>query len=643
MRLHLLNFTPLPVSLGLVGLSAIVSAQGSAPSGSPFGASSQAGSSVAIDPVPIAGVTLADATLAAGLGGVYNDGNTHTGGAAWVDYNGDLLPDLFVTGGGGLPHYLFRNDGGGLFTDVTAIIPKIDLSLEESGVKFADLENDGDYDIFVGVDNPAPLVTNQPVNPSDGGPNLLYVNNGDGTFTESAAAYGVLNPDGRRTSCAGFADYDNDGFIDLYLGGWTMYELPLGMHLDYGHLLHNDGDGTFTDTTASIGCDNYGYDALVLLWFDMNFDRLPDLYIGNVAHTNTPPLFVPIDTFYLNTGASGFVDQVPGQPTLGDDAYGDMGLDVGDIDNDGDWDLYITDIVVDPPRPLGNVLYTTSDATNSVFTNNVADVAQVSADSSWPCNYVDFNHDGWVDLWVGGLHTTSETYVYLNDQTGVFERSDQPLLDGLAIRGGASADYDGDGDVDFVLTKYKQDMQLIRNDTANNGNWVEFKLYGTSTNRGAIGAVVKVTRGGVTQMRRVTGGDSAHSQSDSILHFGVGGAASVQVLVEWPSGTDQFFPEVATGGLVLIDEDAGILAPSVTDNGSSWSGTTQSLEVRLKSNFGGRIQLTLEGLGDLRYDAASLSHVGRFEGVSTQPGPLKVRSEKGDSFVVALEGVPRRP
>ena len=587
-------------------------------------------------------ITLADATMDAGLDNIFQTGNTHTGGSAWVDYNGDLLPDLFLTGGSGQPHFLFRNDGGGAFTDVTSIIPKTDLSLEEAGVKFADLENDGDYDIFVAVDNPATLVPPQPVNPSDGGPNQLYVNNGDGTFTEVGASYGVLNPDGRRTSCAGFADYDNDGFIDLYLGGWTMYELPLGVHADYGHLLRNDGDGTFTDTTAAMGVDNYGYDALVVLWFDINFDRYPDLYIGNVAHINSPPLFVPIDTFYLNNGGTSFTDLVPTYPYLGDDAYANMGMDVADADGDGDWELYITDIFNDPPVPQGNVLYRTTDVANSIFSDNAAGIGNVSADSSWPTNFVDFDQDGFVDLWVTGNHDDDIGYLYANDGTGKFIETNQPLLQGLESRGGSSADYDGDGDVDFAVTKYEQDFQLFRNDTKfNKGNWIQFKLYGTTTNRGAIGALVKVTANGVTQLRRVSGGDSAHSQSDAIVHFGVGDADDVQVDVEWPSGTDQSFPLVSTNALVLIDEDAGILAPSVTDGGSGWSGASGTFDVRLKSNYGGRIALEVDGLGELRYDAATLSHVGRFRGLTAPPRTLEVRSTDGDAFRVPI-GAQRR-
>ena len=586
---------------------------------------------------PFEPVVLSDATLSAGLGGIYNDGNTHTGGSAWVDYNGDLLPDLFITGGSGLPHYLFRNDGGGVFTDVSSIIPKADLSLEESGVKYADLENDGDYDILVPVDNPTLVVPTQPSNPSDGGPNRLYINNGNGTFTESSAAWGVISPTGRRTSCAGFADYDNDGFIDLYLGGWTMYELPLGTHNDFGRLLKNAGGGTFTDVTAAMGADNYGLDALVCLWFDVNFDRSPDLYIGNVAHTNVPPLFVPIDTFYLNNQAASFTDQVPLQPLIGNDAYGAMGLDVGDIDNDGDWELYITDVFVYPPRPNGNVLYTTTDAPAATLSDNVGDVSGVLADSSWPCNFVDFNHDGWVDLWTTALDDFNESFLYINDGTGAFQRFEEPLFNDLKTRGGSSADFDGDGDMDFVLVKYQSDLQLIRNDTPDLGHWIEFKLYGTTTNRAAIGAVVKVTANGITQMRRVSGGDSAHSQSDAILHFGVGAATSVDVTVEWPSGTDQVFTAVASDGLVLVDEDGGILAPSVNDAGSDWSPRDKILRVRLKSNYGGRVRLSIPGLGPLRYDAASCSHIGAFRGLAARPATLPVRSASGASWAVPLE------
>ncbi len=123
------------------------------------------------EPIPL--IQFEVATASAGMMGTYTQGNTHTGGAAWIDYNGDLLPDLFVANGKDLPHYLFRNEGGGVFSDVSHLVPKPGLGLESAGAIYGDIDNDGDYDLFVMVDSPFTVVVNQPVNPPEGGPNLL--------------------------------------------------------------------------------------------------------------------------------------------------------------------------------------------------------------------------------------------------------------------------------------------------------------------------------------------------------------------------------------------------------------------------------------------------------------------------------------
>ena len=157
-------------------------------------------------------VVMRQVNAEAGLGVVFTDGNSHTGGVAWVDYNGDYLPDLFVTNGGGLDHFLFRNEGDGTFANVSGLVTKPDLSLEDAGVLYADIENDGDYDILVIVDNPT-HVDPFAVNPVTGGPNLLYVNQGDGAsgarFQDVAKERG-LGGLGYGMGLS-LGDFDNDG------------------------------------------------------------------------------------------------------------------------------------------------------------------------------------------------------------------------------------------------------------------------------------------------------------------------------------------------------------------------------------------------------------------------------------------------
>ncbi len=561
------------------------------------------------------------------LGTVYTRGNTHTGGCAWVDYNGDLLPDLFVTNGFTLDHFLFRNEGDGTFEDVSHLVPKPSLGLEDAGVKFADIENDGDTDILVTVDNPFPLNPFLPQLPN-GGPNLLYVNQGDGTFAEGALAAGVVDPLGRRNIAAGFADYDLDGFVDLYLAHWTLVDSQLGVNDDFDRLLHNNGDGTFADVTAATGVDGGGLDALCVLWFDADMDLYPDLYVGNVAYTYCPPFFDNRDRFYQNN-AGVFSDAGPSSPGVGDDAWAAMGLDVGDIDNDGDWDLYVTDIVDSHNAPLINALYRGNP--DGTFADNSADVSLVQADRSWPCNFADFDRNGWVDLWVGSGDPLQQDFMFVNRGDGTFSAAELAAFEGHEAKGGSIADYDGDGDVDIFVWGYDQVSELLRNDSTDTHRWLEVKLMGVTSNADAIGAVARVTAGGMTQMRRVTGGDSAHSQSDLIMHFGVGDETTLDLDIQWPSGIQQSFPGVAVGQLVVINEIGGLLDEQLTEGSFSYDPLQRLLHVSARSNYGGRTALSVEGLGELRYSAARTRFEATFE-VLERPASVSVRSERGATW-----------
>jgi len=578
-------------------------------------------------------ITFSNVSAEAGLGGLYTEGNSHCGGCAWVDYNGDFWPDLFVTNGTGHPHWLFRNEGDGTFADVSDLVAKPDPQIPDAGVKFGDLDNDGDQEILVVVDHA--WTSTMDYNPPDGGPNLLYVNQGDGTFVEDAAGTGILDPLGRRNICAGLADYDRDGFLDVYIANWQMNG---GQEDNDDRILHNDGDGTFTDVTAQLGLDAYGRDTLTCLWYDAELDGWPDLYVG-VATALPGPTQNPNDVFYSNQGGT-FVDATGDPTVLGNDAQAAMGADIGDIDNDGDWDLYVTDQYLFPVPPLGNPLYLGDG--NGGFLDNTADVAGVQANNSWPTNFVDFDHDGWVDLFVGRKGAQFPDFVYMNERDGTFRREYCPELFGNGLRGGSVADYDGDGDMDLFFWNYRQESELIRNDSklaAPVSRWLELKLIGTTSNRDAIGALVRVTTGGLTQMRRVSGGDSAHSQQDTIVHFGVGDATRATVRIDWPSGAVQTFSSVATNQLVFVDESAGVMTEDVTPLVATWSSAAQALELEFASNFGGRSRLTADGFGPLAYQAASVSYHGTWSAAQA-PTTVTVTSERGGSWNVPVTVVP---
>ena len=617
-------------AVAVVGLVGVAAAQSTAPAGA-----GQAGL------VPTAKrVIFSDATQASGLGGMYVEGNSHTGGSAWVDYNGDFWPDLFVTNGAGNAHYLYRNDGDGTFTDVSHLIPKPDPMLEGAGVKFADIDNDGDSDILVFVDSPV-LVNPAAYNPPEGGPNLLYVNQGDGTFVESAAAAGLVDPRGWRNIAAGFADYDRDGFIDVYLANWQMNENPPGEmqnFQNFDRLLKNDGDGTFTEVTPIVGTDGMGRDCLTLLWFDSDLDGWQDLYVTNVSMFHNPPFENANDVFYRNQAGAGFADVTGPPATIGNDAWAGMGMDVGDIDNDGDWDMYITDVYGLGGQPLGNVLYLGDG--NGSFGESVHVMAGVESDTSWPCNFADFDLDGWVDLWVGTAFDTAPDDLFLNRGDGTFDEIGSLALVGNESRGGSIADYDGDGDIDFVVTQQRGNTKLIRNDSlVANQHWIEFKLIGVTSNRDAIGALVRVTSGGITQMRRVSGGDSAHSQMDLIVHFGLDDATECDVQVDWPNGAQLALQGVRADQLVFLQETVGLLPEQLVSGSAIYSQAGGQLAVSMQTTYGGRTKLAAIGFGQLTYSAESLVHARVFA-TPQNPGTVQVRSSYGNSWTLPVTVIP---
>ncbi len=587
---------------------------------------------------PQGSIVFTSVNAEANLTNMYTTGNTHAGGTAWIDYNNDYWPDLFVSNGGGWAHYLYRNEGDGTFTDVSHLVPKPDLSLEDGGAKFGDIDNDGDLDLLVFVDSPTSVTaheiscTTDPCNPTEGGPNLLYVNQGDGTFLERGASHNIVDALGRRNNAAGFADYDRDGFIDLYLGNWALYTPGGHQHNNWDGLLHNDGDGTYSNVTTEMGLLN-PRDSLTCLWFDLELDGWPDLYIGNASNHVDDAL----DSFYLNQGGTALLDASASMPHIGDDAIAAMGMDVGDIDNDGDWDLYITDNRVQPD-PLGNPLYLGQP--DGTLSENVAPAAGVGATNSWPCNFVDFDLDGWIDLWVGTIGPGTRDYLYLNNQDGTFADVPVEAFKQNDAKGGSAADYDGDGDIDLVLWNQSMDSEVLRNDSPTGGpggaSWIEFKLLGRTSNHAAIGATVYVTGGGQTQMRRVTGGDSAHSQSDLILHFGVNSLRAVDVRVDWPSGTSQSYTAVAAHRLVIIDELDGLLSEELLMGSATYDPLLQTLSVAAWTNFRGRTELAVPAFGALAYDASALRFAADFAAPAPPPTSVTLTSASGSSWVVPV-------
>lgn len=595
---------------------------------------------VAIDPQRAA-TRFEEVTLRAGLQHTFTTGNTHSGGVAFVDLNNDHWPDLYISNGAGSPNYLYRNEGDGTFTDASGAVRKPSPGLECAGVKAADVDNDGDLDLIVPVDNPQTMISFVE-QPHEGGPNLLYLNEGGLQFREAAAAAGLVDPLGRRTSAAAVADHDRDGCIDVYLVNWAMASLPAGNNPD--RLMRGACDGTFHEVAPPQEGWGLGRDGLVAFWWDSDFDLFPELYVGINSYEDRSPDFEPDDVLYRNQAGALEEWRVEG---VGTDAWAAMGIDVGDIDADGDWDLYITDVWDLPPSPQGNVLYL-GQPDGTLSANACAAAGLCFGYNSWPANFEDFDNDGWIDLWVGSSSSDDPDMLFINqaDGSGRFASHRQSDWVGHTARAGTTADFDGDGDVDIFLWEEGASSSLWRNHRMDPAladrpaaHWVQLALVGTASNRAAIGAVARLEAGGVPMMRRVTGGDSAHSHRELALHFGLGEASQIDALeITWPSGHVQELSELDVDRLWIIDEDDGPLAHTLPEASAVLDGAGL-LTVWARSSYGGRAVLEVDGLGPLQYDAASVSYSGLFEPGSA-PQQVRIVADLGGETLVPVQIVP---
>ncbi len=515
-----------------------------------------------------------DVSTAAGLDltDMYWSATGHGIGLVWIDANNDLYPDIFVTNGFGMDEHFYLNNGDGTFTkrdDLLPPLPDVDMM----GAIFADYDNDGDQDIYVFTENEdfELWLSNDPTGPA----NLLLQNqfvesgnqipNGAPLFLEVAQAAGVTtlgNPEtgayqGYRSSTGGWLDFDRDGWVDLYVVNWVLQENTNVGNLDI--LYRNNGDGTFTDVTVQAGLPD-GTDpnqiraGLGWVSADLNGDDWPDMIVVNV-HNPDPHHY---DQIWLNNQDGTFMDATSLSPGFGDDSGAGMGADVGDFDLDGDFDLWISDMYVNPvDQSDGNPFYINHG--DGTFTDNVASLVGAEGNNSWAVIFADFDRDGYEDMFMNGMggippylywNQQDRTFLQVGWQAG-FRNADEKG------RGAAVADYDLDGDLDVALVSHNASMRLFRNDTDVPYHWLKVRLEGTVSNRSAIGAIVKVRVGPqMTELvRTVKGGSGAHSQNELTVHFGLNLAPVVRELeVRWPSGQVDLLTDVAVDQeLILIE------------------------------------------------------------------------------------------
>jgi len=471
-----------------------------------------------------------------------NIGNWMWPAAAAGDVDRDGLPDLFMCAGPEGKDKLFLNDGDGTFTDHAAAWG-VDASHLGMGVAVGDFNNDHWPDVF--VSSWGDTYDNLEV-----GKHKLYRNNGDGTFTDVAASAGVQMSSPTKPSGFGasWGDYDLDGDLDLAVPGFFGGQLGT-------KLFRNNGDETFTDVTVEVlGVNMNGCYAFLMRFVDMNGDLAPDMYW--VGDTKT--------SHYFKNDGFGNYSNYTAKAGLGKDQNG-MGADIGDVNNDGLPDMYVSSIYGPDPNVLGNRLYV--NLGNHQFDEIAVDAGVADGGFGWATLVQDLDLDGDCDLAdTSGRSGIYEPHndplrVWLNDGDGTSytEVPAMPAIDDLWMgRGLCWIDYDLDGDQDLVIMVGQGQPYLCRNDTpaGPQTSWLHVTLD-TSNAPGlapdGVGARVIATTGESTRYRWVASSSNFVSQNETAAHLGLADATVVDELsVEWPNGAETTLTDVPVNTRVTI-------------------------------------------------------------------------------------------
>jgi hypothetical protein len=533
---------------------------------------------------PPSTILLRDVTKETGITFVHTDGSgggyyiveTVASGLALFDYDNDGDLDIYFLNGGALKgtkyktpprNALYRNDGNWKFTDVTK-----QSGLGDTGhalaVTVGDYDNDGYQDVYV----------------TNFGPNVLFHNNGNGTFTDVTKQAGVA--DGSKAGAgANFLDIDKDGDLDLFVAhyvdftyekhvpavvsGYTIYVGPRAYQPTAATLFRNNGDGTFTDISVESGIAAKKGTGMGTVCADFDNDGDTDIYVAN----DLMPNFL-----WQNDGTGKFRDV----GTLAGVAYnmhgdemGSMGAGCGDYNNDGLLDFYVTAYQQQFPslyKNLGDGLFE-----DVGFSSGAA--AGMGHTVQWGNDFADFDNDGDRDLFIalGHLEDSIENWdkrasylaanvLMMNLGNGKFVDVSGASGDGLKIklssRGVGLDDLDNDGDVDVVVLNSRREPTILRNDSPNQGHWLQVKLRGTKTNRDGVGAHVKVCAGDpagsgppLTLLDEVHSGRGYQSHYGTRLYFGLGNRTRIErVEVSWIGGGTDVFKDIAVDQLVTLTE-----------------------------------------------------------------------------------------
>ncbi len=502
---------------------------------------------------------------------------TFGSGLSLGDVNGDGLPDVFAVGKDS-PNALYLNRGDFRFEDVTEKAGLAGKAGIGAGSTLLDIDNDGDLDLYVTY---------------TGFANELYLNDGNAVFVEFAADWGLDIDTG--SNAPSFADYDRDGDLDLYLQCNFLQRsgIPEGMP----DLLFENREGKFVEVTKEAGISGAGQ-GHAAIWWDHDEDGWPDLYVAND--------FEPADRLYRNNQDGTFTDVI--DASIVSSPYSAMGADAGDFNNDGHMDFMVSEMAthdhVKHHRTIGSistkVLWAKTDTVSQYMKNMVSvkigpeQFAEVSyllgldaTDWTWATRFADFDNDGLLDAYfangmarafhdgdIGIASTRAKTgwqrmaffksspqydeqnLAYRN--LGDFSFEDVSSQWGLDLLGvsfaSAYADFDQDGDLDMVLSNMEENLTLYRNNSPEGGRLL-VQLEGLESNRGGVGAVLRLFVGDQVMTREVSLTRGYLSNDEPVVHFGLGAETEIDRLeIQWPSGATQTVSDLQMGRRYRIRE-----------------------------------------------------------------------------------------
>jgi hypothetical protein len=530
-------------------------------------------------------ITFRDITQKAGIHFVHNNAafgkkylpETMGPGVAFIDYDNDGWPDIFIVNGMDWPGHaskrstpkLYHNNHDGTFTDVTHKAG-LDVEMFGMGVAVGDYDNDGYDDLFV----------------TALGQSRLFHNNGNGTFTDVTQKAGLLGPKEFSTSAA-WVDYDRDGKLDLVVGNYVQWSLEGDLYCTLDgksksyctpesykgasvRLWHNRGDGTFEDVTKKAGLWEPTSKTLGIAILDYDNDGWPDLLFSNDTQPNK---------LYRNNGNGTFTEKaVVAGVAFSEDgvARAGMGVDAADYDRSGMASILITNFsnqMLSLYHNEGKGLFVDEAPRSEVGRNSLLTLG-------FGCFFFDYDLDGWPDILIANGHIDGDIqrvqpnvkyamqpHIFRNLGKGNFQEVTKSLGAGFATprvgRGAAYGDINNDGRLDLLLSTNGGPVYLFENDFTGSpaaaNKSLRIKLIGTKSNRDGIGTAVKLTAGGESQSEMLRSGSSYLSASELVLTFGLAmheQADSIEI--RWPSGQADKLANVAAGQTITVTEGKGI-------------------------------------------------------------------------------------